>query len=198
MRDNLYCSKDNNVITKKFWAHVKSKSNTTRIPEVMKHDNSISSNNLAKANMFNEYFFDQLSSSATYDINIDFSEDDLFDIDFSCSRIKQLLGNINVNKAPGPDSIHGCVLKYCSDSLCRPLSIIFKLVYNTGILPAKWKAASIVAVIKKGDKDLISNYRPISLTCLTSKIMEKIVQEELLIKTRDLINLEQHGFLSGK
>ena len=83
-------------------------------------------------------------------------------------------------------------------SLCRPLSIIFKLVYNTGILTAEWKAASIVPVHIKGDKDLISNYRPISLTCLTSKIMEKIVQEELLIKTRDLINLEQHGFLSGK
>ena len=144
MRDNLYCSKDNNVITKKFWAHVKSNSNTTRIPEVMKHDNSISSNNLAKANMFNQYFFDQFSSSSTYDINIDFSEDDLFDIDFSCARIKQLLDNINVNKAPGPDGIHGCVLKYCSDNLCRPLSIIFKLVYNTGILPAERKAASIV------------------------------------------------------
>ena len=67
--------------------------------------------------MFNKYFFDQFSSSSTYDINIDFSEDDLFDIDFSCSIIKQLLDNINVNKAPGPDGIHGCVLKYCSYSL---------------------------------------------------------------------------------
>ena len=36
---------------------------------------------------------------------------------FSCTRVKQLLDNINASKAPGPDGIHGCVLKYCSDSL---------------------------------------------------------------------------------
>ena len=37
MRDNLYCSSDSNVITKKFWAHVKSKTKSIRIPESMKH-----------------------------------------------------------------------------------------------------------------------------------------------------------------
>ena len=183
MRDNLYCSKDNNVIAKKFWAHVKSKTKSTRIQEVMKLNNNISSNNLAKANMFNKYFFDQFSYKSTHDIDIDFTKDDMFNIDFNCTRVKQLLDNINVNKAPGPDGIHGCVLKNCSDSLCRPLSIIFKLIYNIGILPAEWKSANIVPIHKKGDKDLISNYRPISLTCLTSKIMEHIIQEELLIKT---------------
>ena len=98
------------------------------------------------------------------------------------------------------------------------------MIYNTGILPAEWKSANIVPIHKKEDKDLISNYRPISLTCLTSKIMEhmeelliktkimehimeellvktKIMEhilEELLIKTRHLINPEQHGFLLGK
>ena len=198
MRDNLYCSKDNNAIAKKFWAHVKIKTKSTRIPEVMKLNNNISSNNLAKANMFNKYFFDQFSNKSNHDIDIDFTKDDMFNIDFNCTRVKQLLDNINVNKAPGPDGIHGCVLKNCSDSLCRPLPIIFKLIYNTGILPAEWKSANIVPIHKKGDKDLISNYRPISLTCLKSKIMEHIIQEELLIKTRHLINPEQHGFLLGK
>ena len=114
------------------------------------------------------------------DVDIYFSKDDLFDIDFSCTRVKQFLDNINTNKAPGPNGIHGCVLKYCSNSLYRPLSIIFRLTYNTGIMPADWKSANIVPVHKKGDKDLISNYRPISLTCLTAKIMEHIIQEELL------------------
>ena len=198
MRDNLYCSKDNNPIAKKFLAHVKSKTKSTRIPEVMKLNNNISSNNLAKANMFDKYFFDQFSNKSTYDIDIDFIKDDMFNIDFNCTRVKQLLDNININKAPGPDGIHDCVLKNCSDSLCRPLCIIFNLLYNTGILPAEWKSANIVPVHKKGDKDLISNYRPISLTCLTSKIMEHIIQEELLIKTRHLINPEQYGFLLGK
>ena len=66
MRDNLYCSSDSNVITKKFWAHVKSKTNSNRIPEIMKHKREISSNNLDKANMFNKYFFDQFSNVSAY------------------------------------------------------------------------------------------------------------------------------------
>ena len=164
----------------------------------MKNENKISSNELDKANMFNEFFFDQFSNESTYDVGIDFSNDDLFDIDFSCTRVKQFLDSVNINKAPGPHGIHGCVLKYCSNSLCRPLAIIFRMTYNTGIIPVEWKSANIVPIHKKGDENLISNYRPISLTCFTAKIMENIIQEELLSKTRDLISPAQHGFLLGK
>ena len=103
MRDNLYCSRDNNAISKKFWSHVKNKTKSSRIPEVIKNDESISSNNTIKANMFNKYFYDQFSSASTYNIDIDFTNDEAFDIDFSCTRVKHLLDNININKAPGPD-----------------------------------------------------------------------------------------------
>ena len=137
MRDNLYCSNDRNTITKKFWAHVKSKSNSNRIPEVIRHKESISSNNLNKANMFYKYFYDQFPNTSTYNIDIDFFNDPMFDIDFSCARFKQLLDAINTNTSPVPDGIHGCVLKYCSRSLCRPLSIIFKLSYNIGVMPSE-------------------------------------------------------------
>ena len=163
IRDNLYCSSDSNVITKKFWSHIKSKTKCNRIPEVLKHNNSISSHNLAKANMFNKYFYEQFSNGSSYTIDIDFTDDNLLDIDFSCTRIKSLLDNVNTNKAPGPDGIHGFVLKNCSRSLCIPLSILFKLIYNTGMIPHEWRTANITPVHKKGDKTLISNYRPISL-----------------------------------
>ena len=100
MTDNLYCSNDRNDICKQFWSHLKSKSSTNRIPEVLKHEGSISSNNLTKTNMFNDYFHKQFSNSSVYDIDVNFSNDELFDIDFSCTttRIKQLLDDINTNK----------------------------------------------------------------------------------------------------
>ena len=198
MRDNLYCSNDRNDIFKQFWSHLKSKSCTNRIPEVLKHEGSISTNNLTKANMFNDYFHKQFSNSSVYDIDVNFSNDELFDIDFSCTRIKQLLDDINTNMAAGPDGIHGCILKYCSISLCRPLSIIYKLIYNTGIIPAEWKSANIVPIHKKGDKSIIENYRPISLLCLSAKIMERVIQDELLSKTLEFLNATQHGFIPGK
>ena len=58
MRDNLFESSDSNVITKQFWSYAKSKSKSNRIPEVLKNNNVISSDNLTKANMFNKYFFE--------------------------------------------------------------------------------------------------------------------------------------------
>ena len=105
---------------------------------------------------------------------------------------------MNVNKACGPDQIPGNVLKRCSDTLAEPLSIIFNIVYNTGIVPAEWKLANVVPVFKKGEKKSVKNYRPISLTCICSKIMERIVQEEILNKTSHLYDRRQHGFLESK
>ena len=198
MRDNLYCSRDSNIITKKFWSHVKSKSKSCRIPEVIRNNSSISSDNFVKANMFNKYFFEQFSNTSTYNNAIDFTNDDAYNIDFSCTRIKNLLDNINVNKAPGPDGIHGNVLKFCSMSLCRPLFIILELCYNTGIIPSEWKSVNIVPIYKQGDKAVVSNHRPISLICLTAKIMEQLIQDELLCRTQEFISMEQHGFLSSR
>ena len=99
--------------------------------------------------MFNDYFHKQFSHSSTYDIGVDFSNDELFDIDFSCTRIKRLLDIINTNKAAGPDDIHGHILKNNSISLCRPILLIYKLIYNTGVIPAEWKSANIVSIHKK-------------------------------------------------
>ena len=88
--DNLYCSSDSNVITKKFWSHIKSKTKCNRIPEVLKHNNSISSHNLTKANMFNKYFYEQFSNGSSYTIDIDFTDDNLLDNDFQLHQNKKL------------------------------------------------------------------------------------------------------------
>ena len=197
IRDNLYCVEDNNIITKKFWAHVKSTSKSCRIPEIVRCKNEISSNTITKANMFNNFFYNQFSEPSTYDIEISLEQDEEY-IDFSTTRISQLLSDINVNKACGPDNIPGIVLKHCSTSISAPLSRLFHSIYNTGIVPNEWKKANVVPIHKKGDKGDITNYRPISLTCIVAKIMERIIQDELLIRTRYLMNEHQHGFLANK
>ena len=84
MRDNLYNSTENNsLISKKFWSYVKSTSNCHRIPEVMSLDSSVSSNTETKANLFNQYFFQQFSEVSDYDIDINFENESEFDINLS-------------------------------------------------------------------------------------------------------------------
>ena len=114
MRDNLYNSEDPALITKKFWSHVKSFSKSHRLPECMHLNDTFRNSPKDKAELFNNYFYQQFSTPSRYDIDIDWSNDQLFDIDFSPERIINLLKEVNPNKANGPDGIHGQVLKHCA------------------------------------------------------------------------------------
>ncbi|MCP4490451.1 MAG: reverse transcriptase family protein, partial [Gammaproteobacteria bacterium] len=105
---------------------------------------------------------------------------------------------INSNKAHGPDGIHGKLLKNCAVGLAYPLSLLFNLCYNTGSLPEEWKLGHVVPIFKKGNKHDVCNYRPISLTSLVAKTLERILKEELLAHVHHHIDKKQHGFLPNK
>ena len=186
------------AISKKFWSHVKSTTNSHRIPECINFNSRFRSNPQDQADLFNDYFYQQFSEPSSYQTHIDFTNDHIFYIDFNYSRICQLLLKIDPNKAQGPDNINGRVLKNCAKSLCIPLTYLFRLSYSTSCIPQDWKMANIVPVHKKGSKSNVENYRPISLTSLVMKIFEKVIREELMAKCSSLIDDRQHGFLPMK
>ena len=198
MRDNLFDTDNQHVLTKRFWSYVKGTSGCPRIPEQVYKDKTYANTHDKIADIFNKYFFDQFSDSSNYDIDIDFSDKMFTDFKFDPVTICNILRNINVNKSPGPDGIHGKVLKNCALTLSFPLSILFNLSYFSGQLPTDWKLANVTPVHKKGDKTNVENYRPISLTSLIMKVMEKCIRDELYSKCCNLINDNQHGFLPNK
>ena len=198
MISNFDDEQDPALISKKFWMYQKSMSKSSRIPGTVNYHGRFRNNHKDQAELFNEFFEEQFSESSNYDIDIDFSNDTINDIDFSPSIVRKLLKNINVNKSAGPDGIHGKVLKNCRDSIAYPLSCIFKISYNIGQIPDDWKLANVVPVHKKGSKASIENYRPISLTSLVMKIFERIVRDDLLAKCQHKLNQNQHGFLPRK
>ena len=198
MRDNMYNTDDPALITKKFWSHQKFTTNTHRLPECMYLKNCYRNNPADQAGLFNNFFYDQFSESSNYNISIDYTNDENFEISFCHIKIRKLLSKINSNKACGPDAIHGRILKNCAVSLAYPLSLLFKLSYNTGSVPREWKLAHVVPIHKKGSKENIENYRPISLTSLVMKTFERILKEEILVHTSHLLDTRQHGFLSNK
>lgn len=198
LEDNFTDETNNNLITKKFWSYIKSKSNSHRIPEVISYNNRVRSSPKDQSELFNEYFYDQFSSASAYNIDLDFTNDEQYKVDFSPNLIKKHLIDINPNKAQGPDLIHGRILKTCANSLAHPLSKLFMMSYKTGCIPADWKIANVVPIHKKGSKIEASNYRPISLTSLVMKIYEKVIRDELLSRCGHLIDQRQHGFMASK
>ena len=67
-----------------------------------------------KAELFNNYFYENFSGRSNYNTHIDFSNDQVFDIDFNRNRVYKHLSNINSNKASGPDGIHGKITHFKS------------------------------------------------------------------------------------
>ena len=196
MRANFSDKLNENIITKKFWSYVKSTSNSHRIPEVVGYNGTYRSSPIDQANLFNNFFSDQFSSPSLYDIQIDYSRN--FDIDFNVNDVYKYLQNLDPNKAPGPDQIHGKVLKNCANSLALPLQILFRTSYYTCKIPVDWKLAHVVPVYKKGSKNSVKNYRPISLTSLIMKIYERIIRADLMKKIENKLDHRQHGFLPRK
>ncbi len=189
---------DSNLITKKFWSYVKATSKNTRIPEMVHLNDVFKTDHTDQAYLFNNYFQQQFSEPSDYDIPVNYGVHDNWHIDFNQFHVKNILKHLNPNKAVGPDNINGKVLKYCCNALSVPLSILFQKSYSSGTLPSDWKLANIVPVHKKGSKSDVENYRPISLTSLVVKVMERIVRDQLMQKCNNLLDPRQHGFLAGK
>ena len=96
-----------------------------------------------------------------------------------------MLGRLKTGKAPGPDGIQDFVLKNLSKIIAPALCAIFKLSYQMGDVPEDWRLANVVPVYKKGDKADPENYRPISLTCITCKMMEHIIASNIMSHASD-------------
>ena len=99
---------------------------------------------------------------------------------FAKEDILRIINNLDPNKAHDHDEISIRILKICGDSVCRPLNIIFKTCLRTGKFPLEWKKANIVPIHKKGDKQAVKSYRPVSLLPICGKIFERLVYNEML------------------
>ena len=115
-------------------------------------------------------------------------------------EVKDFLDKLNIWKSMGPDEIHPKLIRTLSNKseFIYAVTDLFQKCYDSGELPAVWKQANITALHKKNEKSKASNYRPISLTCVLSKIFEKIVRNHILNHTAPMITTDQHGFRPRK
>lgn len=115
---------------------------------------------------------------------------------FRPSLVKRELRKLAPHKATGSDEIPARVLNACADSLALPLSRLFTMAFRQGVQPAKWKLARVVPVYKRKSKSDPKNYRPISLLPIMSKVMEAIVNRQLMnfLERHSILSSNQFGF----
>ena len=135
-----------------------------------------------KADIFNTYFAEQCQTwegDTELPNFIHKTNNRLPTVEFSVSDILYIIKGLDSNKAHGNDGISVKMIKICGKSLTIPLAIIFRNCISSGVFPATWKQANVVPVHKKSSKQLVNNYRPISLLPIISKIFEKIIFNNL-------------------
>ena len=91
------------------------------------------------------------------------TDDELSPFNISSEVIFQLIKDLDPNKAHGHDEISVKMLKLCAPSICNPLTFLFENCLASGEFPNVRKKSNIISVHKKGDKQLIKNYRPVPL-----------------------------------
>ena len=97
----------------------------------------------------------------------------------------------------GPDSISPRLLKEEAKQLAPSLTRLFNYSLHTCQLPNVWKTANVIPILKKGDRQDVANYRPVSLLSIVSKCLEKIIFKNVynFFRDNDIITKWQSGFI---
>ena len=192
---------------KKQWKILKSvygSEKSSSVPSLVENDICFFTDS-SKAECLNDLFLSQsrinpanepcLPSNSDYKTDLRFS-----DIVVTEQTIHNIMTNLNTDKATGPDGISNMILKHCAQSLCVPLNIVANKSFASSTFPTRWKSANIVPVYKKkGDKQSPSSYRPVSLLCTMSKVIERVVYNQLYdyCVSNKLLSEKNSGFKKG-
>ena len=190
---------------KAFWRYINSRIKIhPNIAELLCSDGSTVCSDAEKATIFNEYFssvFTVEDTTTTIPTVHSVCSPPVIDsIDITPEVVLNKITNLQSGKSSRPDGWPVQIIKSMGEAISVPLSIIFNKSFNSGILPEDWKCAHITPIHKKGARNLVSNYRPVSLTSIFSKLMESIIKDHIMnhIIVNNLVSPYQFGFVPGR
>lgn len=202
---------------RKSWAIIKevigNKTHNSFPPNEILVNGQLCSNPRTISNHFNQYF---INVGQTISDEIDASSDSATSID-PCSYINNCAAhsmflspvdheevysalNSLKNKSPGWDDFYAEPVRACSDTLIEPLAHLINMSFNEGVVPKELKVAKVLPLYKKGNPSDISNYRPISILPLFSKLFESLFHKRLIsfLSSNAILSESQFGFQPGK
>lgn len=138
-------------------------------------------------------------SNVSFDSYISESGSMMTHADLTIDEFEAAINTVKFNKSPGYDGFNGKVVKRIINLIKPQLFHIFNCSIKNGVFPDALKIAKVTPLYKTGDRDKFSNYRPISVLPLFSKILERIVHNRVMKYFCDnkLLFCSQYGFQTG-
>ena len=189
-----------------WWKLVKDAQGTIRqdsIPPLNKPDMTIASSNLQKAELLGTMFSNKMSvpePDRALPVTPTLCEESISTLQINPEKVRLLLKKSNTKKATGPDDISPHILQRCAAELANPLTSVFQACVQECFWPSLWKQARVIPVHKKKSKSDPGNYRPISLLSNISKILEKVITDEISqhLDEHKLLSKRQFGFRASR
>ena len=187
---------------KKFWSYVNKRTHVrSSIPD-LSTGNTTARSDVQKAEVLNNFFssvfvdeppgpMPQFNQRCNHSLN---------SVHVSEEKVTKKLEHLKISSSPGPDKLHSRTLRECRHVVAAPLCKIFQSSIQQAKVPSDWKEADVCAIHKKGSKSSPNNYRPVSLTSIACKVLEKIIRDELMeyfLKYK-LLSKSQFGFMPGR
>ena len=112
------------------------------------------------------------------------------------ATVYRVITKLNISKATGIDEISAKVLKAAAPAIAELLTRIFNMSIVSDKFPAEWKVARVTPIFKKGQRSMLDNYRPISILPVVSKLMERILYDQMFdyLKKQNILLKHQFGF----
>ena len=193
--------------SKSFYAYVRSKQKVQdKVGPLEGSDGNIITEGFLMAENLNEYFSsvftrEDISILPVLETKFKGREFDyLGQLIVTPTMVAMKIRDMKDNKSPGVDGIPPKLLLEIVEQISIPLATVFNLSLEEGIVPLEWKEANIIPLFKKGSRNKSENYRPVSLTSVICKLLERLIKDHLvdfLVKNK-LINPSQHGFLKAR
>ena len=176
----------------KYFKSIRKNSST---PKTMYWNEKTESTEHGKANILNNYFVSVFIIKQNENI-LPIAElpGSIKCFNFSENEIYDILKTLNLQKARGPDRLGNTVLTNLADSITPSLKLIYNTITNKATFPTIWKLSQIIPTFKNGNKQSVTNYRPISLLTAVSKVLEKLIFLKISPKIFSQIHDSQFGF----
>ena len=112
------------------------------------------------------------------------------------NEVLAILRKIKRRKAPGHDNIPTCMIIDGANEISAPLSELINHCLETSVFPSEEKIAKVTPIYKSGERSSMDNYRPISVLPVLSKVIERVVHQQVYdyLEKNELLSRRQFGF----
>jgi len=143
-----------------------------------------------------------LNYSVSTSMNGDEADITCEDLYIELGTIVKAISRLRPDKAVGPESdeLSAKLLTEVQNEIVYPLLLLFKKSLSESSIPRDWKQANVTPIFKKGSRNSVENYRPVSLTSQICKLFETVMRDALVhyLENNHLILDSQHGFGKGR